>query len=280
MALSPAPGSRPVRRNKPKSSIAVISFENLSGDPALDPYRKMIPSLLTTSLEQTQGFYVTGMERMQDILKQIGRQSGDLIDTELGLEICRRDGVKALVIGEFAKAGESFITNAKVLDSKTKRVLATARAQGAGPDSLCTTQVFELSRQIAGSLGIAKEQIDASLRPIGDVTTRSAEAYRYFLQGSEDLSKSQHTAARKSLEKAVEIDPEFAFAHFQLSEAYTGESNGPASRQSLERAHFLSKNATERQRFMIEGYYAYTIEQNLRPGAGDLPGIRRQVSQG
>ena len=123
-----------------ENSIAVISFENQTGDKALDDYREIIPSRLITSLEQTQSFYVTSTERLRDILKQVGKGGTEFIDSDLGFEVCRKDGVKSLVTGSFYRAGDTFITDVKVLDVRTKRLLRTAKAQGAGPESLFNSQ--------------------------------------------------------------------------------------------------------------------------------------------
>ena len=72
-----------------RSSIAVISFENHTGDPAFDHLKKVIPNLLITSLEQSQYFSVMTWERMSDLLKQIGKEDIDLVDRNLGFELCR-----------------------------------------------------------------------------------------------------------------------------------------------------------------------------------------------
>ena len=88
-----------------ENSIAVISFENQTGDKALDDYRKIIPNLLITSLEQTQSFYVMSAERLRDILKQVGKGGAEFIDSDLGFEVCRKEGVKSLVTGSFYRAG-------------------------------------------------------------------------------------------------------------------------------------------------------------------------------
>ncbi|MBM3296591.1 MAG: hypothetical protein FJY83_03220 [Candidatus Aminicenantes bacterium] len=57
---------------KIKNSIAVITFENQTGDKAYDYLGKAIPSLLITSLEQRGGLYVVTWERMADLLAQLG----------------------------------------------------------------------------------------------------------------------------------------------------------------------------------------------------------------
>jgi tetratricopeptide (TPR) repeat protein len=245
-----------------ENSVAVISFENQTGDQTLDAYREIIPSRLITSLEQSQSFYVMSAERQKDLLKQVGKPGLKIIDSDAGFEVCRKEGVKSLVTGSFYKAGDTFFTDVKVLDVRTKRLLRTAKAQGEGPQSLFIGQVDELSRRIAEGLGVAKDKIDASIKSIGDVSTTSKEAYKYYLQGQEYSDNWDFTKARESLEKAVEIDPEFAMAYYVLATAYNIEGNLPASNRAYEKAYSLAKKATEKERLEIEADYAWNIEKN------------------
>jgi len=53
--------------------IAVISFENQTGDSKFDYLQKAIPNLLITNLEQSNLFHVITWERMQDLLNQMGK---------------------------------------------------------------------------------------------------------------------------------------------------------------------------------------------------------------
>ena len=238
-----------------ENSIAVISFENQTSDKTLDEYRKIIPSLLITSLEQT-GFYVTSAERQRDILKQVGRGGVEFIDSDLGFEVCRKDGVRSLVTGTIYRAGETFITDVKVLDVRTKRLLRTAKAQGSGSNSIYSSQVDDLSRQIAAGLGVAKEKIDASLKPVSEFGTTSEEAYRHYLKAREYFDHGQYPEARECYQKAVEIDPEFASAYYGLGATYFWEFQRQAAYPFLEKAHSLSHRATEKNRYLIEIDYA------------------------
>jgi len=68
------PQKEAVLAPKIENSIAVISFENQTGDKAFDYLQKAIPNLLITSLEQTGNLYVVTWERMRDILEQIGEK--------------------------------------------------------------------------------------------------------------------------------------------------------------------------------------------------------------
>jgi len=107
---------------KIENSIAVISFENQTGDSSFDYLQKAIPNLLITSLENTGYFYVATWERMFDLLKQMGKKDVQIIDRELGFELCRLEGIEAIVIGSFIKMGDTFATDIKVLDVETKQL--------------------------------------------------------------------------------------------------------------------------------------------------------------
>jgi serine/threonine protein kinase len=70
-------------------SIAVVSFENQSGDSTYNYLQKAIPNLLITNLEQSNHLQVTTWERMHDLLKQMNENEVVLINKDLGFEICR-----------------------------------------------------------------------------------------------------------------------------------------------------------------------------------------------
>ncbi|MDH4271108.1 MAG: protein kinase, partial [Candidatus Aminicenantes bacterium] len=248
---------------KIKNSIAVISFENQTGEKTFDYLCKAIPSLLITSLEQRGGLYVVTWERMADLLAQMGEKDAETIDRESGFRLCRREGVEAIVLGSFVKAGEMFATDVKVLDVETKRLLKSAGSRGEGADSILRTQIDELSRTISAGIGPAREKIQAENIQITEATTSSMEAYQYFLQGREGFDKMYYVDALKSLEKAIELDPEFAMAHFYLAFTHRSLGDYQASNAAIEKAKALAHKVTERERLYIESAYAGMIERNM-----------------
>jgi serine/threonine protein kinase/Flp pilus assembly protein TadD len=247
---------------KIKNSIAVISFENQTGDDALAYLQKAIPNLLITSLEQTGGLYVVTWERMQDLLEKIGKNDVETIDRDLGFRLCRMEGVEAIVLGSFIKAGDMFATDVKILDVDSKRLLKSSSSKGEGIGSILKTQIDELCKEISEGIGVAGQKIELAKMPIADVTTNSMDAYRYFLRGTEDWRKLYLEDARKALEKSVEIDPSFAFAYYHLASIYNFGGNIEARNKAIEKANALSGKATEKERLFIEARYAWLIERN------------------
>ena len=258
LALFLIPKKEPARR-----SIAVISFKNQTGDKAFDYLQEAIPNLLITSLEQSKYLRVTTWQRMKDVLRQLGKDAGGLIDEDLGFELCRKEGIEAIVLGSFVKAGEMFATDAKVLEVATKKLLKSAGARGEGVGSILKSQIDELSRNISRGIGLSESKIAAAApAKIIDLTTNSMDAYNYFLRGRDDYEKFFYQDAQKFLKKAVELDPTFAVAYLFLARANANLLEFKARDEAFELAKKYSQKATEKERLYIEARYASVIERN------------------
>ncbi len=247
---------------KINNSIAVISFENQTGDKSFDYLSKAIPNLLITSLEQRGGLYVVTWERMADLLVQMGQKDTQTIDRESGFRLCRKEGIEAVVVGSFVKAGDMFATDVKVLDVGTKKMLRSASSRGEGADSILRTQIDELSRDIYAGVGPAIKKIGAEQAQVVEATTSSMEAYKYYLQGREQFDRLYYVDAIRPLEKAIELDPEFAMAYLYLGFTHLPLGDIQASHAALEKAKALAHRVPEREGLYIEALYAGIIEHN------------------
>jgi len=246
----------------PPRPIAVMTFENLTGERNLDYLCKAIPNLLITNLEQSRHLSVMTWERMHDLLDALGKEDIELIDEDLGFQLCRMDGIEAIVMGSFTKAGDVVVTDAKVLDVATKKLIKTTSSKGEGVASILKMQIDELSREISRGVGLSERKVKATKLQITEVTTTSMDAYNYFLRGREEHEKYYYDDARQFLEKAIELDSTFASAYFYLSLAYTELLDYKARDQALEKAKVLSEKATEKERLYIEADYASRIEDD------------------
>ncbi|NIM89848.1 MAG: protein kinase [Candidatus Aminicenantes bacterium] len=243
-------------------SVAVISFENQTGEEAYDYLRKAIPNLLITRLEQSGYLSVTTWERMYDLLKQMGNAEVEIIDRDLGFELCRTEGVEAIVLGSFVKAGDMFATDVKVLDVESKSLLKSASSKGMGIQSILESQIDELSEEISRGVGLSERKINAIQLRIAEATTTSMDAYNFFLRGREDKEKYYFDDARRFLEKAVETDPAFALAYRYLADVYDMLGNTKARDEAIKKAKELSMRATAKGRLFIEAAYATHVERD------------------
>ena len=246
-------------------SVAVITFENQTGERSYDYLQKAIPNLLITSLEQSNNIRVITWERMHDLLDLMGKGEVEVIDGDLGFELCRQHGIEAIVLGSFVKAGEMFATDVKVLDVTTKNLLKSTSSRGKGIDSILERQIDELSKEISKGIGLPSRTVDAVKTRIADVTTSSMEAYDYYLKGRDAHEKFYNEEAKQYLEKAVQLDPHFAVAYLYLSHVYAElQRRGDERRDLVRKAKEFSEKATEKERLYILAQYASTIEGDAK----------------
>ena len=246
-----------------RPSIAVISFDNQTGDETYDRLRKIIPNLLITSLEQSGNFYVVTWERLYDLLKQLGREDTEIINRELGFELCRLDNIDYIVLGSVAKLGDMFATDVKILDVQSKELLRSASAKGNNEGSILEHQIDELSKEISQGIGLSKRKLKAPSRRIADVTTSSLDAYNNFLIGIEKYERYYYEEARQALEKAITIDPDFAAAHQWLTLIYGKLGDMKARTEALMKAKALTERINEKDRLNINALYAQVIEKDV-----------------
>ncbi|MCJ7486692.1 MAG: tetratricopeptide repeat protein, partial [Candidatus Aminicenantes bacterium] len=204
--------------------------------------------------------YVASWERLQDLLKQMGRDPDAPIDKETAFEICRREGIAVLVTGEVTKAGNVFVTNIKALDAGTKRSLASASSQGQGEESILLTQTDDLAGRVYQKLGWTLAGAGAATS-VAEFTTASMEAYNEFLKGRELYDRFYYEDARQALQKAVDLDPGFASAHLYLAYVYGGLRFVKQQEETYKKAEALSDRATEKERLYIEAAYANAVEK-------------------
>jgi serine/threonine protein kinase/tetratricopeptide (TPR) repeat protein len=242
--------------------VVVISFKNQTGNPAYDYLQEAIPNLLITSLEQSKYLRVIPWERVYDLLRRLGKENVDVIDEEIGYEICRMEGVEAIVLGSYVKAGDIFATDVKVIDVQSKQLIKSASARGEGVGSILQNQIDELSRQISDQLVISEVTVRGTELRISDMTTSSMEAYHYFLKGQDAYDKMYYDDARRSLQHALRIDSTFALAYLYLAWANSSLLNEEQRDECYEKAKMYAYKAGEKDRMYIDAHYAAQIEKN------------------
>jgi tetratricopeptide (TPR) repeat protein/TolB-like protein/predicted Ser/Thr protein kinase len=241
--------------------IAVIAFENQTGDPQYDNLKRVIPNLLVTSLEQSKYLQVVTWERLRDILKQMGGGSIEDIDAETGFEICRREGIGTIVTGSFVKLGDKFVTDIKVLKVKSKDLITSGNAEGKGVESI-PGQVDRLSREIARGIGLSEPEIEETQRPVTDVTTSSMEAYAFYLKAVDARERYYMAEVIRELEKALQIDTTFAAAYLLLGDAHGESFSSREALRDYSKALTFSEKATERERLYIEARCAERLDRD------------------
>jgi TolB-like protein/Flp pilus assembly protein TadD len=189
-----------------KPSIAVLPFENLSGDPEQRYFSDGITEDIITELSRNHGLFVIARnssfqyrDRAIDV-KRIGQELGVQYVVEGSI---RKMGSHVRIAVQLIDAGTGSHLWAERYDRELQAIFAIQDEATAAIVAAITGHV-----QAAG--------IDKARRK----RTGSLAAYDYFLRGLEhfNLAGIDHTVpARDMFARALETDPDFARAHALLA---------------------------------------------------------------
>ena len=89
-----------------KDSILIDDFVNTTADPVFDGTLK---KALAVDLGQSPYLNVFPDQRIRQTLRFMGRSPDDRITTDVGREICQRDGIKAMLNGSIDSVGGQYV---------------------------------------------------------------------------------------------------------------------------------------------------------------------------
>ena len=206
-----------------ENSLAIMYFENVVDPEDQDKIAQMITSLLITDLSESQYMQVVSRQRLYDILKLLGKEDLKVIDKSVASEVAKKAEVKWILTGEVLQVKPNLVLTAELSEATSGKVLKAPRVTGKIGEDLFVV-VDKLSAEIKKDLALPQQAKVETDKPVAEVTTHSVEAYRYYLEGVENLNKLYDKEARESFEKALQNDSTFAMAYFHLANASRGDS--------------------------------------------------------
>jgi TolB-like protein/Tfp pilus assembly protein PilF len=223
-------GPRPAVAELPlpsKPSIAVLAFENLSGDPEQEYFADGMVDDIITALSRMRWLFViarnssfTYKGRAVDV-KQIGRELG----------------VRYVLEGSVRKAGNRVRINGQLVDTSTGAHLWAERFDGALED------IFDLQDQMATSVvsAIAPRLEQAEIERAKRKPPANLDAYDCFLRGMAGVhrwTRKDNNEALSLFYRAIELDAEFASAYGMAARCY---SQRKTSGWMIDRGHEIAE---------------------------------------
>ena len=104
-------------------------------------------------------------------------------------------------------------------------------------------------------MGESLASVQEFATPLEKASTSSLEALQAFTLGQEEHQKTHDDAALPHLQKAIELDPNFAMAYATLGVSYSNLGRSTESSQALRKAYELRDRVSEREKLYIEAHY-------------------------
>jgi adenylate cyclase len=226
-------------------SIAVLPFQNLSGDPKQDYFSDGLTEDLITDLSKISGLFVI-------VRNSSSVDKGKPIKiAEVGREL----GVQYILEGSVRKAGDRVRITAQLVDTTTGGHLWAHRYDRELKD------IFKLQDDVTQKIvaALAVKLTEEEQKRLLHRYTDNMDAYDLYLQGLEyfnRLTKESNIQTRQVLNKAIDLDPDFAAAYALLGWVHSREwtqgwSQGP---QPLKQALELAQKAIVLDESLPAGY--------------------------
>ncbi len=242
-----------------KPSIAVMFFDNLSGDPNLDWLRNGLTDMLVTDLSQSPDLRVLSTNRVYQILSDMKKLDERIASFEVIREVAEQASADKVILGSFAKLGETIRISITIQEAATGEILKSDSVDASAQEDIFA-RIDDLSRGIRHSIRLPGKPTVVADRNLAEVSTQSVEAYRHYMEAERLHYESRDLEAIEHYRKAVEADPEFAMAWAKLSTAYSNTGRQAEGIEYAERAIEHLDRLTEPERAYIEGrYYGRTL---------------------
>src|SRR6266852_3520547 len=200
---------RPPRVSKIIDSLAVLPFENASGDPDHEYLSDGITGSLINILAMLPKLRVMARST-------VFRYKGQEIDPQA---IGRELNVRAVLTGRMMQSGGSLRIGAELVDVATGSQLWGAQ-YNRKPGDIFVVQ-DEISTEISGKLRLHLTRVEK--KQITKHHTEDAEAYRLYLKGRHHWNRWTEEGFNKAIEyfqQAVQKDPSYGLAYTGLADSY------------------------------------------------------------
>jgi TolB-like protein/Tfp pilus assembly protein PilF len=262
VAIAVAAWSLLGRRGDPlaafEHTVAVMPFENLTGDESMDIWERGLASLLITALSTShEELYVLDDRTLFEIINAVeGVQKAQLIPS-LAKEVAIRARVKNVILGDILKAGERLRLQARLLEVESGEVTFSHQVEGDTEDDLFA-MAEALADRVKNYLEI-KVLAQDEVHHLGGVLTTSAQAYRYFQLGMDSWyqSNASDPATIEHLTQSVKIDTNFTMAMAFLAYAHNQSAYYGNSAENIEVARKWARKAYARRNEMPYKYYLF-----------------------
>jgi tetratricopeptide (TPR) repeat protein len=234
--------------------ILITDFENQTGE---EDFEGTIGEALSIDLQQSRYVNVFAGRRLTEALRRMEREDAGVIDAELGRDICVREGIPVMLVGNISKLGNAYAISARMVIPSSGDAVKTERVEAKNADHVLAA-VDKLSNKIRRNLGESLISIRRRNEPLSRATTSSMEALRFFTLGDKHLNRGEDEKAIPFFAKAIEADSTFALAHAHLAVVYHNRRETTMAINASKNAMRWREEVSDRERYFIEAeYYRY-----------------------
>ena len=241
---------------KPRQSIAVLGFRNMSQQPDKDWMSRAMTEMLRAELASGQQIKVIAGESVVRMNHDLSLPATETYAPETLARIHDNLGSDMVVSGSYLALADGLSNKLRIVlqvqDTRTGEIIASFKEDGS--ESQLPELVSAGGDNLRRALGIGSLSATAAREVRASAPANSA-AERLYADGLQHLESFDALAARDLLEKAVAADPNHALSHSALAESFSILGYDVKAQEQARNALDLSANLAREDRLSIEGRY-------------------------
>jgi len=240
-------------------SIAVMPFDNRTGDTLLNAWQGGLQELLITGLSNSEELSVRQYQSTKSVINS-KREEYASFTPKLFKDVASNLDIRTLVNGTFMKAGPEVRIVAQLLDPETAEIYKTFQVSGSSESDFfhMADSLTWLIKNYAEIRNIKEKRNSSILQAEG--YTRSSDAFKYYMHGMDAMADMDMGQAVEWLTKAVETDTMFINARIFLAHAFHMNGADAEARKIVTGAYEKKDGLSLKDRLMLEHLHAYFFE--------------------
>ncbi len=240
--------------------ILLASFVNKTGDPIFD---NSLDKALEVKLAESPFLSLFPEASVRATMQMMRHDPNERVTRELGIEICNRQGLKAVVVPEIAAFGSKYLITLEAIDARNQKPIARRQDEAENKDQVIAA-LGKAGSQLRRRLGESLSSLEKYDAPLDFATTGSLEALQAYRTGLMQFRFGRQREAIAFFERAVELDPQFCSAYRLLGNVYATLGDGQASSKNFAMAFELKdRRLTQEENFLTTALYHMSITGNL-----------------
>ena len=228
-------------------SVLIADLENQTNDPIFD---RTLEPMIRIVLEGAD--FITAYDRNR-IRSTFGVQSPETLSEGAAREIAVRQGLGIVLAGTIAPRASGYDISLRALRSVSGDEISEANGRADSKEQVLSVAT-SLVTGVRRALGEQGSDSDPLLE-MKSVSTRSLEAVSHFSAAMSSQANGRYDDARRSLLKAVELDPSFGLVYQGLAAMSRNQGRLKEAQSHITQALRHLDEMTERERFYTRALY-------------------------
>jgi len=228
--------------------LAIMPLENLTDVSDSSKLALIVTNLLIADLSESRFLKAVSYRTITDMNDAFAAaRTGSETREDISIRVARAAHATWVLTGSLVELGQGLILTTQLTEVASGEAVMSNSVRTERRNDVFSL-VDQLGAKIRSGLLVPLGAEDMYDPAVADVTTNSAAAYRYYLEGLECHNELLLDDARRSWERALKFDSGFAMCYYYLALyfdrtliAKAVEYSGRASRR--ERLHILSLEA-------------------------------------